>query len=105
MLERYLQLAEIDLAAPRDRLLFRALVKTKLSYKLRDSGGLSYTRAREIVLEMLGEAGMTRRFTASTASVPEGYQQQPELVCLTDYSRGMADGAVRTPMMATLRMP
>ena len=57
MLERYLQLAEIDLATPRDRLLFRALVKTKLGYKLRDSGGLSYTRAREIVLEMLGEAG------------------------------------------------
>ena len=41
-------------------MLFRALVKTKLGYKLRDSGGLSYTRAREIFLEMLREAGYNK---------------------------------------------
>ena len=34
MLEHYLRLADIDLATLRDRLLFRALVKTKCGYKL-----------------------------------------------------------------------
>ena len=51
-----MQLAAIDLATPRDHLLFRTLVKTKLGYKLQDFGGLSYTRAHEIVLEILEEA-------------------------------------------------
>ena len=36
-----------------DKLLFRGLSSTKHGYRLRDSGGISYTRARELVLEKL----------------------------------------------------
>ena len=40
--------------------LFRGLTVTKNGAKLRPSGGLSYTRMRELVLEKLGEVGLDK---------------------------------------------
>ena len=46
-----------------DKLLFRGLSSTKHmhGYRLRDSGGLSYTRACELVLEKLKAIGLDAR--------------------------------------------
>ena len=41
-----------------DKLLFRGLTSTKHGYRLHPSGGLSYTRVRELVLEKLQELGL-----------------------------------------------
>ena len=51
MLERYLKLAEIQGDA--DKHLFRGLSKTKQGYRLRPTGGISYTRVHELLLEVL----------------------------------------------------
>jgi integrase len=59
MLERYLDMAGVSCAD--DRLLFRGLTKTKNGYKLRESGGLSYSRIRELVLEQLLAIGLDKR--------------------------------------------
>lgn len=59
MLERYMKLSEIK--GDPDKLLFRGLSSTKHGYRLRDSGGLSYTRARELVLEKLKAIGLDAR--------------------------------------------
>ena len=56
MLERYFCLANIQGNA--DKLLFRGLTSTKQGYRLRPSGGISYTRVRELVLEKLQEIGL-----------------------------------------------
>ena len=56
MLERYFRLANIQ--GHSDKLLFRGLTSTKLGYCLRASGGLSYTRVQELVLEKLQELGL-----------------------------------------------
>ena len=59
MLERYIDLAG-TMGSP-DKLLFRGLINTKNGSKLRESGGLSYTRVRELVLGMLSAIGLDRR--------------------------------------------
>ena len=41
-----------------DRLLFRGLSSTKQGYRLRASGGISYTRVRELLLEKLEAVGL-----------------------------------------------
>ncbi|XP_066263287.1 uncharacterized protein [Branchiostoma lanceolatum] len=51
MLEKYCRVGDIDLNS--DCYLFRPLSSCKRGWKLRKSGGLSYSRAREIVLDML----------------------------------------------------
>ncbi|XP_078665737.1 integrase/recombinase xerD homolog [Branchiostoma floridae x Branchiostoma belcheri] len=51
MLLRYCKVADIDFAS--DSFLLRGIIKTKSGSKLRSSGKLSYTRARELVLGML----------------------------------------------------
>ena len=61
MLERYLQMAQISVLEPSGNCLFRGLVKTKGGYRLRASGGVSYTRVRELVLEMLEKIGLDRK--------------------------------------------
>ena len=53
MLERYFRLANIQGDA--DKLFFRGLTSTKQGYRLRPSGGISYTRVRELVLEKIQE--------------------------------------------------
>ena len=58
MLERYITLANIG--SDESRSLFRGLVTTKAGTKLRPSGSLSYTRARELVLEMLQKIGLKK---------------------------------------------
>ena len=55
MLRRYFRLGDIQGDA--DRLLFRGLTSRKQGYSLRPSGGLSYTRVRELVLENLQQLG------------------------------------------------
>ena len=55
MLERYWNLGEIS--GDIDRLLFRGLTKTKQGYRLRPSGGISYSRVRELLLDKLKEVG------------------------------------------------
>ena len=56
MLERYFRLG--DIKGDADKLLFRGLTPTKHGYRLRPSGGISYTRVRELVLEKLQEIGL-----------------------------------------------
>ena len=56
MLERYWNLGEIS--GDIDRLLFRGLTKTKQGYRLRPSGGISYSRVRELLLDKLKEVGL-----------------------------------------------
>ena len=41
-----------------DKFLFRGPVTTKKSSKLRSASGLSYTRAKEVVLDMLAAFGL-----------------------------------------------
>ena len=59
MLERYIVLGGVT----RDpsKCLFRGLCTTGKVSKLRCSGGLSYTRAREVVLDMLSAIGLDKR--------------------------------------------
>ena len=59
-LERYIRMADVYLSNPSGSFLFRGLVKIKGGYKLRSSGGLSYTRARELVLDALEGIGLDR---------------------------------------------
>ena len=59
MLERYFKLAGIK--GEQDKFLFRGLVNTKNGSWLRNAGGLSYTRAREVVLDMLEAIGLDKR--------------------------------------------
>ncbi|MCG8626070.1 MAG: hypothetical protein MJE68_29245 [Proteobacteria bacterium] len=56
MLERYFHLGNIQ--GNTDKLLFRGLTSTKHGYRLHPSGGLSYTRVWELVLEKLEELGL-----------------------------------------------
>ena len=53
MLQRYFKLGDVQGDA--NKLLFKGLSFTKQGYRLRTSGGLSYTRVREVVLEKLKE--------------------------------------------------
>ena len=59
MLERYCALGGVT--GDQDKFLFRGLCTTKTTSKLRNSGGLSYTRAREVMLEMLEAIGLDKR--------------------------------------------
>ena len=54
-------LANISVANLSDNYLFRRLISTKNGQKLHDSANLSYTRARELVLEMLESIGLDRK--------------------------------------------
>ncbi len=57
--ERYVGLAGI--AKDPDKHFFRGLIATKSGERLRPSGSLSYTRARELVLGMLTAIGLDKR--------------------------------------------
>ena len=59
MMERYFTLAGI--AGDPGKNLFRGICTTKSESKLRNSGGLSYTRAREVMLDMLSAIGLDKR--------------------------------------------
>ena len=59
ILERYMQLAGVCTTS--EKFLFRRLVNTKSGQKLKDSVPLSYTRARELVLDMLEAIGLDRK--------------------------------------------
>lgn len=59
MLECYFTLGAIT--GENTKFLFRGLHTTKNYSKLRSSGGLSYTRAREVVLDMLTAIGLDRK--------------------------------------------
>ena len=56
MMERYFHLAECT--GDNDKHLFRALSRTKTGYRLRPSGGISYTRVQELVLERIKAIGL-----------------------------------------------
>ena len=56
MLERYMRMANITGAC--EKCLFRAIVNTENGPKLRESGGVSYTRTRELVLKKLSAIGL-----------------------------------------------
>ena len=67
-LERYFEAA--DIKGDADKLLFRGRMSTKQGYCLCPSGGISYTRVRELVLEKL-EIGLDRK-TFSLHSLRSG---------------------------------
>ena len=48
------------LGQDQERFIFRGIVSTKSGERLRTSGGLSYTRTRELVLEKLAEIGLDK---------------------------------------------
>ena len=56
MLERYWNWGKISGGI--DGLLFRGLTQTKQGYHLRPSGGISYSRVRELLLDKLKEVGL-----------------------------------------------
>ena len=56
MMERYCHLADIQ--GDGDKHLFKGLSRTKGGHRLRASGGLSYTRVRELVLEKIAAIGL-----------------------------------------------
>ena len=56
MLECYMHMA--DISGTQNRSLFRAIVNTKKGQKLRESGAISYTRVRELILEKLSAIGL-----------------------------------------------
>ena len=56
MLERYFRLADIQGDA--DKLLIRGLTSIKRGFRLRPSGGISYTRVHELVLEKVQEINL-----------------------------------------------
>ena len=95
MLERYVKMADIQ--GDVHKHLFRGLVVTKAGAKLRATGGLSYTRVRELVLEKLSKIGLDaskfglHSLRAGGASAAGG-------------SRGMGDGGVRMLKMAMLKI-
>ena len=55
------QIAGICTTEPSEKKLFRRLVNTKSGQKLRDSVPLSYTRARELVLDVLEAVGLDKK--------------------------------------------
>lgn len=55
MMERYVRLAELDLQSTKS--VFRGIVKSKNGEKLRSSGGISYTRMREVILQRFQQLG------------------------------------------------
>ena len=59
MMEWYFRLAECT--GDNDKHLFRGLSCTKTGYRLRPSGGISYTRVRELVLERIKAIGLDPR--------------------------------------------
>ena len=59
MMERYFNMAAIETHG--DRFLFRGLVNTKMGARLRENGGLSYTRARELILDKLAAIRLDKR--------------------------------------------
>ena len=93
MLERYMKLSEIK--GDPDKLLFRGLSSTKHGYRLRDSGGLSYTRARELVLEKLKAIGLDARQFGMHSLRSGEHQPQLMQVYQTGCSRDMVDGCQR----------
>ena len=56
MMERYFYLADIH--GDSDKHLFSGLSSTKEGYQLRASGGISYTRVRELVLGKIAAIGL-----------------------------------------------
>ena len=83
MLEQYMKLDEI--IGGLDKLVYLGgLYSTKQGYQLRDSGGISYTRVHELVLEKLNAIGPdAKQFdmhslrsggasAAANAGVPDG---------------------------------
>ena len=56
MMERYFAMGGLECTAHEH--VFRAISKTKLGKKLRKGGGLSYSRARELLLEKIKSMGM-----------------------------------------------
>ena len=58
MMERYRD--EANITSDAEKFMFRGLVSSKSGTKLRSSGNLSYTRVRELVLDMLAMIGLDR---------------------------------------------
>ena len=99
MLWRHFQITNTQGDA--DKLLFRGLSSTKQGYRLRSSGGVSYTRVWELVLEKVKELGLgPKQF--GLHSLRSGGASATENAGVPDAGlRGMAGGSQRMPRMAT----
>lgn len=110
MLQRYIMLANID--CKEDKFLFRGLVATKSGQKLRDSGSISYTRVRELVLEKLAAINLdTKRFglhslrsggasAAANAGVPDRMFKRHGRWC----SENAKDGYIKDSLAERLQV-
>ena len=104
-LERYVRMADVYLSNPSGSFLFRGLVKIKGGYKLRSSGGLSYTRARELVLDALEGIGLDRSKFDLHSLRSDGASAAANAGVPDRFLKGMEGGGVRVLKMATLRTP
>ena len=96
MLERYWNLGKIS--GDIDRLLFRGLTQTKQGYRLRPSGGISYSRVRELLLDKLKEVGLNPKRVWITQ--PKIWWCHSSSKC---WGQDMADGCLKMPKMVILR--
>jgi hypothetical protein len=100
MVERYVSLEGI--CASPDFYFFRGITRSKKNgVKLRQQGGLSYSRMRELLLEKLSAVGLRNMVSIALEQV----EQLPQRIlgCQTGCSRDMAVGIARIPKMVTLR--
>ena len=84
-----------------DKFLFRGLSKTRDGYRLRASGGLSYSRVRELVLEKLIALGLDKR-KFGLHSLRSGGASAAAQAGVPD--RLLVDGAVRQLRMGTSKI-
>ena len=87
-------------------MLFRGIVQTKEGEHLRKTGGISYSRLRELLFDKIVKLGFDPALfgmvcIAFWLVVP---QQQPMLVCKTDYLSDMVAGNLKLPKMGMLRI-
>ena len=101
MMERYFKLA--DIKRDQEKFLFRGLSRVSNGYRLRSSGGISYSRVRDLLLEKLKAVGLDpKQFGLHSLRSGGGLLQQPMQEYPTDGSRDMEDGNLRIPKTVTL---
>ena len=99
--ERYIALGSVG-AAP-DMHLFRGIVHTKSGEKLRQKGGLSYTRMREL-LQKLAELGLDAKQFGLHSLRSGGASVGANAGCRTGFLNAMAGGVLKTLKMVTSKI-
>ena len=91
MLECYF--SKVALVRSSTALVFRGIVNTKTGERLRKSGGISYSRVWELMLQRLSALGFDPTVFGMHSFRQVVLQQQRMQVCQTVSSIGMGDGS------------